>query len=195
MARKANVRRKTKETDITVQLDLDGSGQSDIDSQVGFLDHMLTHLARHWGIDLTIKARGDLEVDQHHTVEDIGICLGQALEQALGDKKGIERYGFASIPMDEALANVSVDLSGRPWLVYQACYPTEKIGLFDTQLIEEFLRAFCNHGKFNLHVVAPHGNNSHHIAEAIFKGLARALGAAVRITDAGGQIPSTKGTL
>jgi imidazoleglycerol-phosphate dehydratase len=154
---------------------------------------MLTHLSKHSKIDLTVKAKGDLETDAHHTVEDIAICLGQALVEALGDKRGIARYGHSSVPMEETIANVSVDLSGRPSCVCNVDYRTDKIGDFDVQCLEEMLRSFSNTGKFNLHINVPYGTNSHHIAEAIFKGLGQALGAAVKII--GTDIPSTKGTL
>jgi len=189
----ANVARKTHETDIRCEMDLDGTGRYEIDTGVGFLDHMLTHLSKHGKIDLTIKARGDLHVDAHHTAEDVGICLGEALAKALGDKKGIARYGTSSVPMEDALANVSVDLSGRPFCVYNVPYRTERIGDFDVECVEETLRAFANGGRFNLHVNVPYGTNSHHMAEAVFKGLAQALAQAVRIV--GLDIPSTKGTL
>ena len=191
--RTAKIQRKTEETDITVQLNLDGLGKYEIDSGIGFLDHMLTHLSKHSKIDLTVKAKGDLETDAHHTVEDIAICLGQALVEALGDKRGIARYGHSSVPMEETIANVSVDLSGRPSCVCNVDYRTDKIGDFDVQCLEEMLRSFSNTGKFNLHINVPYGTNSHHIAEAIFKGLGQALGAAVKII--GTDIPSTKGTL
>jgi imidazoleglycerol-phosphate dehydratase len=191
--RTAKIQRKTKETDVTVKLNLDGIGKYEIDSGIGFLDHMLTHLSKHSKIDLTVKAKGDLETDAHHTVEDIAICLGQALVEALGDKKGIARYGHSSVPMEETIANVSVDLSGRPSCVYNVDYRTDKIGDFDVQCLEEMVRSFSNTGKFNLHINVPYGTNSHHIAEAIFKGLGQALGAAVKIV--GTDIPSTKGTL
>jgi len=191
--RQASVERKTNETDIAVRMNLDGQGRYEVDTGVGFLDHMLTHVAKHGRIDLTVKARGDLKVDQHHTVEDVAICLGAALTQAVGDKKGITRYGDSSVPMEDALAQVAVDLSGRAFCVYNAKYQTEKIGDFDVQCIEEFLRAFASTGKFNLHVNVPYGSNSHHIAEAVFKGLGQAMGRAVAI--AGGDVPSTKGTL
>jgi imidazoleglycerol-phosphate dehydratase len=193
MARIAELERKTQETDIQCRLNLDGQGQYDINTGVGFLDHMLCHVSKHGKIDLTVKATGDLEVDAHHTVEDVGICLGQCLNEALGDKKGIQRYGFASVPMEDALANVSLDLSGRPFCVYHADYRTEKIGDFDVELIEEFLRAVINVGKLNLHVNVPYGTNSHHVAEAIFKALGQALHQAVTIM--GTDIPSTKGIL
>ncbi|MCX5633581.1 MAG: imidazoleglycerol-phosphate dehydratase HisB [Phycisphaerae bacterium] len=191
--RKSKITRKTKETDISVQINLDGVGKYEIDSSIGFLDHMLSHLSKHSKIDLTLKAKGDLEVDQHHTVEDVAICLGEALVEALGDKKGIGRYGNSSVPMEDALANVAVDLSGRPFCVYNVQYRTEKVGDFDVECFKELLRSFSNHGKFNLHISVPHGTNSHHIAEAIFKALGQALGQAVKIT--GKDIPSTKGTL
>jgi imidazoleglycerol-phosphate dehydratase len=191
--RTANIHRQTKETDITCELDLDGVGQYEIDTGAGFLDHMLTHLSKHGRLDLVVKAKGDLHIDPHHTTEDVGLCLGDCLLQALGDKKGIARYGHSSVPMEDALANVSLDLSGRPACVYHAEYRTNKIGDFDVECIEEFLRAFSNSGKFNLHVNVPYGSNSHHIAEAIFKALGQALATAVRIV--GTDIPSTKGQL
>jgi imidazoleglycerol-phosphate dehydratase len=191
--RTANVHRQTKETDVTCELNLDGAGKYEIDSGVGFLDHMLSHLSKHSKVDLVVKAKGDLNVDAHHTVEDVAICLGQCLIEALGDKKGIARYGHSSVPMEETMANVSVDLSGRSNFVYNAQYRTEKIGDFDVECLEELLRSFCNNGKFNLHVNVPYGTNSHHIAEAIFKGLGQALGEAVKIV--GLDVPSTKGVL
>ena len=191
--RTARIHRQTRETDITCELDLDGVGQYEIDTGAGFLDHMLTHLSKHGRLDLAVKAKGDLHIDPHHTTEDVGLCLGDCLLQALGDKKGIARYGHSSVPMEDALANVSLDLSGRPACVYHAEYRTNKIGDFDVECIEEFLRAFSNSGKFNLHVNVPYGSNSHHIAEAIFKALGQALATAVRIV--GTDIPSTKGQL
>jgi imidazoleglycerol-phosphate dehydratase len=191
--RTAKIQRKTKETDVSLELNLDGLGRYEIDSGIGFLDHMLTHLSKHSKIDLTVKAKGDLKTDAHHTVEDTGICLGQALVEALGDKKGIARYGHSSVPMEETIANVSVDLSGRPSCIYNVEYRTDKIGDFDVQCLEEMLRSFSNTGKFNLHINVPYGTNSHHIAEAIFKSLGQALGAAVKIV--GTDVPSTKGTL
>jgi len=191
--RDAKFERKTKETEIRVALNLDGVGRYDIDTGVGFLDHMLTHLSKHGKIDMTMKAKGDLEVDPHHTVEDAAIALGECVGQALGDKKGIARYGNSSVPMEDAMASVAIDLSGRPFCVYDVKYRTEKIGDFDVECIEEFLRGFANSGKFNLHVNVPYGTNSHHIAEAIFKSLGQSLAAAVRIV--GDDIPSTKGTL
>ncbi len=193
MKRTADITRKTKETDIQCQMNVDGIGQYEIDTGIGFLDHMLSHLSKHGRIDLILKAKGDLHVDVHHTVEDVGLCLGQCLLKALADKKGIARYGFSSVPMEDALANVSIDLSGRPFCVYQVAYRTERIGDFDVECIEEILRSIANAGLLNLHVQVPYGTNSHHIAEAIFKALGQALAQAVRIQ--GGDIPSTKGTL
>ena len=191
--RKAELKRTTNETDIAVELNLDGVGSYDIDTGVGFFDHMLTHLSKHSKIDMIVKAKGDLEIDAHHTVEDVGICIGEALCQALADKKGIARYGHSIVPMEDAKAEVTIDLSGRPFIVFHAEFPTEKIGEFDVELAEEFLRSFSTVGKFNLHVDVPYGTNSHHIAEAIFKALGQALGAAVKIV--GDDIPSTKGVL
>ena len=191
--RTAQIHRQTKETDVKVELNLDGDGKYQVDTGIGFLDHMLTHLSKHSKIDMVVCAKGDLEVDDHHTVEDIAICLGECLDKALGDKKGISRYGHSSVPMEETIANVSVDLSGRPSCVYNVDYRTDKIGDFDVQCLEEMLRSFSNTGKFNLHINVPYGSNSHHIAEAIFKGLGQALGEAVNIV--GGDIPSTKGIL
>jgi len=192
-ARTAKTHRQTKETDVRLEVNLDGAGRYEIETGIGFLDHMLTHLSKHSKIDLCVKAKGDLQVDSHHTVEDIAICLGQCLGEALGDKKGIARYGHSSVPMEETIANVSIDLSGRPSCVYNVRYQTDKIGDFDVECIEEMLRSFANTGKFNLHVTVPYGTNSHHIAEAIFKGLGKALGEAVGIV--GTDVPSTKGLL
>jgi len=189
----ARIKRKTKETDIDLELNLDGKGKFDIESGIGFIDHMLSHLSKHSKIDLNIKAKGDLEIDPHHTVEDLGIALGQAILKALADKKGIARYGHSSVPMEDALANVAIDLSGRSSCVYKVEFRTEKIGDFDVQCLEEFLRSFANNGKFNLHINVPYGINSHHIAEAVFKSLGQALAQAVKIT--GAEIPSTKGKL
>lgn len=191
--RKAELKRTTNETDIAVALNLDGVGSYDIGTGVGFFDHMLTHLSKHSKIDMLVKAKGDLEIDAHHTVEDVGICIGEALCQALADKKGIARYGHSIVPMEDAKAEVTIDLSGRPFLVFRAEFGTEKIGAFDVELVEEFLRSLSTVGKFNLHVDVPYGTNSHHIAEAIFKALGQALGAAVKIV--GTDIPSTKGVL
>lgn len=193
--RRADVSRRTKETQIELALDLDGAGKAEIDSPVGFLNHMLDLLARHAAVDLTVRAAGDTEVDLHHTVEDIGICLGQALDQALGDRAGIARFASVAVPMDEALAQVSLDLSGRPFLIYSAAFPGERVGEFETELVEEFLQAFVNHARATLHVGVPYGANDHHMAEAIFKGVARALRAAVAPDPRAGGIPSTKGVL
>lgn len=195
MARSARIERSTGETNIAVELDLDGSGAWDIATGVGFLDHMLTLLARHGALDLTVKARGDLHIDQHHTVEDVGICLGQALRRALGDKAGVRRYGHFTLPMDETLVTSAVDLSGRAFLVFQALFPHAKIGDFDTELVEEFWRAFAANAACNLHILLHHGSNGHHIAEAIFKATARALRMAVEADLRLTGIPSTKGVL
>jgi imidazoleglycerol-phosphate dehydratase len=191
--RRAKIERKTAETEVKLELNLDGIGKYDIDTGIGFLDHMLRHLSKHSRMDLSVKAKGDLQVDAHHTVEDIAICLGSALTKALGDKKGIARYGQSSVPMEDALANVAIDLSGRPYCVYSVDYRTDKIGDFDVECIEEMLRSFTNNGRFNLHINVPYGTNSHHIAEAIFKALGQALADAVKIV--GKELPSTKGTL
>ncbi|MBC8372526.1 MAG: imidazoleglycerol-phosphate dehydratase HisB [Planctomycetes bacterium] len=194
--RTATIERKTRETSITVRLDLDGTGQVDNATGVGFLDHMLDHLGKHSLTDLTVSAEGDLHVDDHHTVEDVAICIGQGLIEALGDKAGINRYGSASVPMDEALAEVSLDLSGRPAVVFNVNFVGDKIGTFDTQLIQEFISRLAAAAGMNLHVTVPRGANDHHIAEAIFKALARALRQAKSIDPAQkGQVPSTKGTL
>jgi imidazoleglycerol-phosphate dehydratase len=191
--RTSKIERKTNETDIAVALNLDGQGRYEIDTGVGFFDHMLTHLSKHSKIDMVVKARGDLVIDAHHTIEDVGICLGEALCKALADKKGIARYGHSIVPMEDAKAQVTVDLSGRPFLVYKVDFPTEKIGDFDVECVEEFLRSFSTVGKFNLHAEVPYGANSHHIAEAIFKALGQAIGIAVKIV--GTDVPSTKGVL
>ncbi|MDD5458313.1 MAG: imidazoleglycerol-phosphate dehydratase HisB [Phycisphaerae bacterium] len=192
-ARTAEIKRKTKETDIKVSVNLDGMGKYEIDTGIGFLDHMLTHLSKHSRIDLIIKAKGDLEVDAHHTVEDVAICLGEALAKAIGDKRGISRYGHSSVPMEDALANIAIDLSGRAFCVYNVDYRTDKIGDFDVECIEEMLRAFSNTAKCNLHINVPYGTNSHHIAEAVYKALGQAIAQAVKIV--GTDIPSTKGIL
>ena len=191
--RKSKIERKTNETDIVVELDLNGEGRYEINTGVGFFDHMLTHLSKHSKIDMRVKAKGDLQIDAHHTIEDVGICLGEALCQALADKKGIARYGHSIVPMEDAKAAVTVDLSGRPFLVYKVAFPSEKIGEFDIECVEEFLRSFSTVGKFNLHTEVPYGANSHHIAEAIFKALGQAIGAAVKVI--GTDVPSTKGVL
>ena len=193
--RRAEVSRRTRETRIELALNLDGAGRAEIDSPVGFLNHMLNLLARHAAVDLVVKAAGDTEVDLHHTVEDTGICLGQALEEALGDRAGIARFASVAVPMDEALAEVSLDLSGRPFLVYNVTFPGERVGEFETELVEAFLQGFVNHARATLHVTVPYGANDHHIAEAIFKGVARALKAAIARDPRGGGIPSTKGVL
>ncbi len=191
--RTGQLHRQTKETDIQCQMNLDGVGTYDIDTGVGFLDHMLSHLSKHGRINLVVKAKGDLHIDPHHTTEDVGIVLGECLLQALGDKKGIARYGYSSVPMEDAKADISLDLSGRPFCIYNVEYRSEKIGDFDVQCVEEILRAFSNAGRFNLHVNVPYGTNSHHIAEAIFKATGQALATAVRIV--GTEVPSTKGML
>ena len=193
--RKAAIERKTTETEISLSLNLDGQGVYDVSTGSGFFDHMLSHLSRHGGVDLTLKATGDLHVDAHHTVEDVAICLGQAIDKALGDKAGIVRFGFAAVPMDEALAQVALDLSGRPALVFNVDFPTDRVGEFDCELVSEFLRAFTNNARCNLHVNVPYGDNSHHVAEAIFKALGRALGQAVGLNPRSRGIPSTKGSL
>jgi len=194
--RKGAITRKTAETDITVAIDLDGTGDYENRTGVGFFDHMLDQLARHALIDMTITATGDLHIDDHHTVEDVGIALGQALSQAMGDKTGIRRYGSCLLPMDDALVRAALDLSGRPYLVWNLEMPTAKIGTFDTELVREFFQALSTHGGITLHVDKLHGVNSHHIAEAAFKAVARALRDALetdpRKADA---VPSTKGTL
>jgi imidazoleglycerol-phosphate dehydratase len=195
MARTATIRRKTTETNIQLTLDLDGTGRADVATGVGFFDHMLTLLARHAVIDLTIQAEGDLAVDQHHTVEDVGICLGQALHQALGGKEGIRRYGHFTLPMDETLATVAIDFGGRSTLVYRADFPAAKIGDFDSELIEEFWQAVAANALCNLHILVHYGGNSHHIAEAIFKASARALRMAAEPDPRMSGVPSTKGTL
>ena len=193
-ARIVSKARTTKETEIRVTLNLDGTGQHDIRTGIPFFDHMLAQLARHGSLDLTISAKGDLEIDGHHTVEDVGWVLGQALHEALGDRRGIVRFGHAYVPLDEALSRVVIDLSGRPYLVYKAEFRVPRIGDLQTELIEEFLKAFVQEGKFNLHVENVYGRNQHHIAETIFKATARALHAATRVTG-GVDVPSTKGVL
>ncbi|HLM38094.1 MAG TPA: imidazoleglycerol-phosphate dehydratase HisB [Microvirga sp.] len=194
--RSASVSRRTAETDVAVSIALDGTGKAEISTGVGFLDHMLELFARHGLFDLTVKVAGDLHVDQHHTTEDAGIALGQAILQALGDKKGITRYSDIHLPMDETLTRVAVDISGRPFLVFRTAFPTEKIGAFDTELVREFFQAFAVHAGLTLHVETLYGQNSHHIAESCFKGLARALRQAVALDPREeGRIPSTKGTL
>ena len=195
-SRAAQISRKTNETDITVSVDLDGSGRYEISTGVGFFDHMLEQLSRHSLIDMTVKAKGDLHIDDHHTVEDTGIALGQALAQALGDKLGIRRYGHFHLAMDDAQIATALDLSARPYLIWTVDFPTPKIGSFDTELVREFFQALSTHGGITLHIDKLHGLNSHHIAEAAFKSVARALREAVepdpRLGDA---LPSTKGAL
>ena len=194
--RQATITRSTSETQISVTVNLDGSGSYDNQTGVGFFDHMLDQLARHALIDLTVCAKGDLHIDDHHTVEDTGIALGQALAQALGDKRGITRYGSCLLPMDDALVRAALDLSGRPFLVWNVALPTARIGTFDTELVREFFQAFSTHGGITLHVDMLHGINSHHIAEAAFKAVARALRQAVEPDPRKGDaIPSTKGAL
>jgi imidazoleglycerol-phosphate dehydratase len=193
--RQATVQRQTAETNIALRLCLDGRGNGNIASGVGFLDHMLSLFAKHSLTDLDVQAQGDLHIDQHHTVEDIGICLGQALDQALSDRAGIRRFGDATLPMDEVLVTVALDLSGRPCFVWNVQLPTEKIGSFDAQLVEEFWRAVSTHARMNLHILLHYGRNSHHIAEAIFKGAARALATAVERDSRVQGVPSTKGKL
>lgn len=193
--RKADVERKTKETSVSLRLVLDGKGASRIRTGLGFLDHMLDLLARHAGFDLTVKATGDTHVDDHHLAEDVGLVLGEALKKALGKKTSIARYGWAAVPMDEALVMCAVDLGGRPHLAYGLTLRAKRIKQFDTELIEEFLRAFANSSAMNLHLVQLAGRNSHHIVEAAFKALARALGQAVQISSRVRGVPSTKGVL
>ncbi|MGB3867772.1 MAG: imidazoleglycerol-phosphate dehydratase HisB [Xanthobacteraceae bacterium] len=194
--RTATIKRKTRETDIEVAINLDGTGAADIATGVGFLDHMLDLLARHSRIDLTVKAVGDLHIDFHHTTEDVGIALGQAVRQALGDMAGITRYASLHMPMDETLTRVAIDISGRPFLVFKADFPRDKIGEFDTELVREWFNAFAINAGVTLHVETLYGDNSHHIAESCFKGLARALRAACAIDPRNaGEVPSTKGRL
>ena len=194
--RTASLSRKTRETDITVEVTLDGAGASEISTGVGFFDHMLDQIARHSLIDLKIQAKGDLHIDFHHTVEDVGIALGQAIRQALGDLKGITRYADVHLPMDETLTRVAIDISGRAFLVFRTEFHTPKIGEFDTQLVREFFQAFAMNAGLTLHVETLYGVNDHHISESCFKGLARALRIAVSIDERqSGRVPSTKGTL
>ncbi len=195
MSRTAKIDRKTNETEISLELNLDGSGEANIQTGVGFFDHMLELLTRHAVIDLTVAAKGDLHVDQHHTVEDVGICFGQAIKQALGDKAGIRRYGHFTLPMEETLVTTAIDLSGRYFMVFNADFPSQKIGDFDSELVEDFWQATAANALANLHVVLHHGRNSHHISEAIFKGAARAIRMAVEQDSRMPGVPSTKGTL
>ncbi len=194
--RTASVNRDTKETQISVSIDLDGEGNSNFDIGIPFLEHMLDQVARHGMMDISIKAKGDLEIDAHHTVEDVGITLGQAFNQALGDKQGIRRYGHAYVPLDEALSRVVLDCSGRPSLVYQVEYPRARIGEFDVDLLSEFFQGFVNHAQITLHIDNLRGRNAHHIAETIFKAFSRALRMAVEQDPRmEGILPSTKGSL
>ena len=194
--RKGAVKRKTKETDVEVEVDLDGQGRSSVATGIGFLDHMLDLLARHSRIDITVKAKGDLHIDHHHTTEDVGIALGQAVRQALGDMKGITRYADVHVPMDETLTRVALDISGRPFLVFNVEFVRAKIGTFDTALVQEWFQALAVNAALTLHVATLYGSNDHHIAESCFKGLARALRTAVAIDPrAAHDVPSTKGTL
>ena len=195
MSRTATIQRKTAETNIELKLNLDGSGKAAIATGVGFFDHMLELLAKHGALDLDIRADGDLHVDQHHTVEDVGICFGQAIRQALGDKSGIRRYGHFTLPMEETLVTTAVDLSGRYAMVFEAVMPAAKIGDFDSELVEDFWQATSANALCNLHVILHHGRNSHHISEAIFKAAARALRMAFEMDPRAVGVPSTKGTL
>jgi len=195
MSRTACIERTTKETSIRLSLNLDGSGKNRIDSSIPFLDHMLEQIARHGLIDLDIQASGDREIDDHHTVEDIGICFGEALRDALGDKAGIIRYGHAFVPLDEALSRVVMDMSGRPGLEYHVRFPKEKVGAFDVDLFKEFFQAIANHGRITLHVDALRGDSNHHIIETVFKAFGRALRMAIARDPAQPGIPSTKGAL
>ncbi|MFL9828455.1 imidazoleglycerol-phosphate dehydratase HisB [Rhodoplanes sp. SY1] len=194
--RTATVKRTTKETDVEVAVDLDGTGKASVDTGIGFLDHMLDLLARHSRIDMTIRAKGDLHIDQHHTAEDVGITLGQAVRKALGDMKGIGRYADVHLPMDETLTRVALDISGRPFLVFRVAFARGKIGTFDTELVREWFQAFAMNAGLTLHVETLYGDNDHHISESCFKGLARALRTAVAIDPrTRDEIPSTKGSL
>jgi len=195
-ARRAAVKRRTKETAITASVDLDGTGAYDVATGVGFLDHMIEQLARHSLIDIRLRAEGDLHIDQHHTTEDSGIVLGQALAKALGDKKGIARYGFAYLPMDDTLTRVALDVSGRPYLVWKVAFTRSKVGQMDTELFREWFQAFAQHAGLTLHVETLYGENSHHIAETCYKALAKALRQAVAIDERQkSSVPSTKGQL
>jgi imidazoleglycerol-phosphate dehydratase len=194
--RKATVSRDTRETRIEVSVNLDGNGEAGFDTGVPFLEHMLEQVARHGMLDLAVKAEGDLHIDAHHTVEDIGITLGRAFADAVGDKKGINRYGHAYVPLDEALSRVVVDFSGRPGLVYRVAFPRARIGEFDVDLFHEFFQGFCNHAQVTLHVEALYGANAHHVAETVFKAFGRALRVALALDPRmAGVVPSTKGSL
>jgi len=194
--RSATITRKTKETEISVSVSLDGTGAADVATRIGFFDHMLDQIARHSLVDLTIRAKGDHHIDDHHTVEDVGIALGQALAKALGDKRGIVRYADCLLPMDETLTRVALDISARPFLVFNVDFPTEKIGAFDAQLVREFFQALAVHAGLTLHIETLYGANSHHIAESCFKGVAKVLGGAIAIDARQAErVPSTKGAL
>jgi imidazoleglycerol-phosphate dehydratase len=193
--RTAEVSRLTRETKVQVSIDLDGSGKGSAETGVGFFDHMLDLLTRHSLIDITVHAEGDLAVDAHHTVEDVGIVLGQALDQALGDKRGIYRYGWATVPMDESLAQVAIDLSGRPAFIFNVAFSGELIGTFPVELVEEFFKSLATNARLNLHINVPYGTNNHHIAEAIFKATAKALRQATSLDPRNSEVPSTKGSL
>lgn len=195
MLRTATLHRETAETKIDLSLSLDGTGRHDLATGIGFFNHMLTHVAKHGLFDLSVKCQGDLHVDSHHSVEDVGIVFGKCLSEALGDKSGIRRYGSATVPMDETLVTAAVDLSGRPFLVWNADVPNEMLGTFRSALAEEFWRAASSSGTFNLHVVLHHGRNTHHIIEAVFKAVARALRAATEMDPRVSGVPSTKGVL
>lgn len=195
MPRIAQINRQTAETEIELSLNLDGTGKTEVSTGVGFFDHMLTHIGKHGLFDLSVRCRGDLHIDAHHTVEDVGICFGKALMQALGDKAAIRRFGDCTLPMDETLATAAIDLSGRPFLIWQPIIQFESLGTFSSQLAEEFWRAVSSSGLLTLHVVLHHGRNTHHIVEAIFKACARALRFAVEIDPRSSGIPSTKGVL
>lgn len=193
--RKAEVQRKTKETAVVLRLNLDGNGKHSIFTGIPFFDHMLGLLAYHGRLDLSLKAKGDVAVDAHHTVEDVGICLGDGIRKTLGEAKGIQRYGMALIPMDETLVSVALDFSMRPWLVFRMKLRKSKIGTFDPELVEEFFRALCNHARITLHINLFYGRNSHHMVEAVFKAFGRALREAVSFDDRASEVPSTKGVL
>ena len=191
----AEVARKTRETDIRLTLNLDGRGQAELATGIGFLDHMLEAFARHALVDLSVACKGDLHIDDHHSTEDIGICLGQAIDKALGDRAGVRRYGHCILPMDETLVTAAVDLGGRPFWVWNAPMPTPKIGTFDSELVADFWHAVATQGRMNLHVLLHYGRNTHHIAEAIFKGAARAIRDAAERDPRTNEVPSTKGSL
>jgi len=193
--RRAEVRRRTKETAVVLKLNLDGSGKHSVVTGIPFFDHMLSLLAHHSRMDLSVKAKGDIGVDAHHTVEDVGICLGDGIRKALGEAKGIQRYGATMIPMDETLVSIALDVSMRPCLVFQMKLRRSKIGTFDPELVEEFFKALCNHARMTLHINLLYGRNSHHMVEAVFKGFGRALREAVSIDERASQVPSTKGVL